>query len=144
MKAQFNLAIMYYYGRGTNQDYSKALEWYKKSSVQRFSPAELNLGLMYIGYKQYKKGFEFVYRASLQDLPSAQYNLAILLQDGLGIKADNNKAYVWMSISAFNGYEPAMKMKEEFKQGLSEIEIKQDHVKIHNWQKLLNRPRDLL
>ena len=46
-KAQFNLGLMYYNGRGVRQDYTKAVQWYRKAAEQGDAKAQSNLGVMY-------------------------------------------------------------------------------------------------
>lgn len=45
--AQFELGLLYGLGLGVQQDYSRALEWYKVSAQQNCPPAQCNLGYMY-------------------------------------------------------------------------------------------------
>ena len=45
--AQFNLGLMYYKGRGTAQDYTKAVNWWRRAAEQDFAEALNNLGMMY-------------------------------------------------------------------------------------------------
>ena len=44
---QFNLGLMYYKGRGTAQDYTKAVNWWRRAAEQDFAEALNNLGMMY-------------------------------------------------------------------------------------------------
>src|SRR4030065_319877 len=46
-KAQHNLGVMYDYGRGVPQDYTKALKWYRSAAEHGIPEAQHNLGLMY-------------------------------------------------------------------------------------------------
>src|SRR5207245_11134921 len=46
-KAQFDLAGMYYKGRGLPQDYAEAARWYRKAADQGYAKAQRNLGDMY-------------------------------------------------------------------------------------------------
>jgi TPR repeat protein len=46
MNAQYNLAVLYYEGGVTGQDYGKALEWYRRAADQGNAMAQHNLGLM--------------------------------------------------------------------------------------------------
>ena len=46
-KAQYNLGIMYYHGRGMDVNYKKAFEWYEKAAEQGHAPSQFNLGVMY-------------------------------------------------------------------------------------------------
>ena len=45
--AQFNLGLMYDSGRGVRQDYTKAVQWYRKAAEQGQAEAQYNLGVMY-------------------------------------------------------------------------------------------------
>jgi len=44
---QFNLGLMYYKGRVTAQDYTKAVKWWRRAAEQGFAEALNNLGMMY-------------------------------------------------------------------------------------------------
>ena len=44
---QFNLGLMYYKGRGTAQDYTKAVNWWRRAAEQDFAEALNNLGMVY-------------------------------------------------------------------------------------------------
>jgi TPR repeat protein len=46
-KAQNNLALMYLYGKGVNQNYPEAMKWYRKAADQGFAAAQNALGTMY-------------------------------------------------------------------------------------------------
>ena len=46
-RAQSNLGVMYYEGRGVPQDYQEALKWYRKAAEQGDEGAQSQLGLMY-------------------------------------------------------------------------------------------------
>ncbi len=45
--AQFNLGLMYDSGRGVRQDYTKAVQWYRKAAEQGNVEAQHNLGAVY-------------------------------------------------------------------------------------------------
>lgn len=46
-KAQYNLGLLYYNGRGVNQDYAQARHWYLKAAQQGQAFAQNNLGKLY-------------------------------------------------------------------------------------------------
>jgi TIR domain/Sel1 repeat/SPOR domain len=41
------LGDRYFYGRGVEQDYAKAMEWYRKAADQSYAPAQLMIGAFY-------------------------------------------------------------------------------------------------
>ena len=45
--SQFNLATLYLEGKGVNQDYHKAFEWYQRAAAQKDAGALFNLAKMY-------------------------------------------------------------------------------------------------
>ncbi|MCH7937956.1 MAG: sel1 repeat family protein [Proteobacteria bacterium] len=45
--AQFKLGLMYYKGRGTARDYTKAVHWWRRAAEQGFTEALNNLGMSY-------------------------------------------------------------------------------------------------
>ena len=53
-KAQFNLGVMYFEGRGVQQDDTEAVAWYRKAAEQGDNSAQFNLGWMYY----YGRGIE--------------------------------------------------------------------------------------
>ena len=46
--AQYNLGVMYSYGRGVPQDYGEAVKWLRLAAEQGLDVAQLNLGAMYL------------------------------------------------------------------------------------------------
>jgi TPR repeat protein len=50
-KAQNNLGNCYYRGNGVAEDYSKAVEWYRKAADQGYAAAQNNLGNCYYNGK---------------------------------------------------------------------------------------------
>jgi len=45
--AQYNLGMMYDYGKGVTQDYKEAVKWYLLAAEQGSASAQYNLGVMY-------------------------------------------------------------------------------------------------
>ncbi len=44
---QISLGWMYEKGQGVEQDYTKAVSWYRKAAEQGYAEAQFNLGLIY-------------------------------------------------------------------------------------------------
>ena len=95
-KAQYNLGIMYYHGRGVDVNYKKAFEWCEKAAEQGYADAQHNLGVMYhYGHdmeKNYKKAFEWYEKAAEQGYAQAQYFLGELYHHGLGVDQNDSMA----------------------------------------------------
>ncbi|HEM9355462.1 TPA: sel1 repeat family protein, partial [Streptococcus agalactiae] len=43
----YNLGVRYDNGRGVRQDYTQAVQWYRKAAEQGLADAQYNLGMMY-------------------------------------------------------------------------------------------------
>ena len=61
-RAERDLGYMYEYGKGIEQDYEKAVQWYTKAAEKGYETAECNLGNMY----EYGKGIEQDYEKAVQ------------------------------------------------------------------------------
>jgi len=106
-KAQFNLASMYYYGKGLPQDYAQAAGWYRKSAEQGDALAEFSLGLMYYngtGLPQdYNEAASWYRKAGEQGETKSQVSLASMYFYGKGVPQDFNKAVCWTRKAAEQG-----------------------------------------
>ena len=93
-EARMMLGTYYFYGRGVEKDYTKALEYFTKSSETKYS--QYYLGLMYEnGYgveKNYTEAAIWYEKSAKQGYASAQNNLGYLYQYGRGVPEDKTKA----------------------------------------------------
>ena len=68
-RAMLNVGVMYYEGRGVEQDYAKALHWYQKAADRGSVTAMSNLGYCYYYGRSvpvdYEKAYELYARAAL-------------------------------------------------------------------------------
>jgi|SRR5579872_5172051 len=60
--AQFNLALLFYDGRGIPQDFERAAKWFEKSADQGYVSAERNLGELYFAGKGVKRDYVQSYK----------------------------------------------------------------------------------
>ncbi len=60
--AQFNLALLYYDGKGVPQDYTEAANWFRRAAEQDYEKAEHNLGAMYGSGKGVKRDYVQAYK----------------------------------------------------------------------------------
>ncbi len=105
--AQTNLGFMYAKGRGVEQDYTKAVSWYRKAAQQGDALAQANLGLMYVqgqGVEQDDEEAVSWYRkAAEQGDALAQTNLGLMYAQGRGVEQDYTKAVSWYKEAAEQG-----------------------------------------
>jgi ankyrin repeat protein len=106
-QAQYNLAMIYYYGKDVNQDLGQAKMWYEKAAAQGHVYAQYSLAVLYakgMGIKQDLKQAKLWYeKAAAQGDMSSQYNLGRMYADGRGVKQDLALAKLWFEKAASQG-----------------------------------------
>ena len=102
--AQYNLGLMYDYGKGVPQDYKEAVKWYRFAAVQGETQAQYNLGWMFsngLGSLQdYKEAVKWYRFAAVQGDNQAQNNLALMYYEGKGVKQSKVMAHMYFNIAA--------------------------------------------
>jgi len=125
--SQYNLAVMLYTGKGVAKDKAEAIYWFVKAAENGDQSAQYNLGVLYttdkelptqypkmedgdiyfeIGGKRSsnsEKAFKWYKMAAEQGHESAQLNLGVIYNQGLGVEQDFKQAAIW--------YEKAAKKK---------------------------------
>jgi len=109
--AQFNLGIMYDFGRGVVKDEAEAVKWYRKAADQGHAKAQYNLGIMYAEGqgvpKDEAEAVKWYRKAADQGVAEAQYNLGVMYASGLGVVKDEGEAVKWWRKAADQGDAPA-------------------------------------
>lgn len=104
---QYRVGKTYALGYGTEQDYSKAFEWFEKSAVAGNKFARYSLGSLYFygnGVTQnYGKAFEYFKLSADQDNAYACYEVAKMLCDGIGVEKNLEQAENYFK-NAYNGF----------------------------------------
>ena len=108
--AQFCLGVCYFYGLGTDEDHTTAVEWFTKASAQgndvamRHISAMHNLGMCYHeGWgcdPNETKAVECFTNASAQGHSSAMFNLGMYYHEGWGCVKNETIAFEWFEKSA--------------------------------------------
>ena len=111
--AMRNIGHMYRRGLGVEQDYQKAMTWYKRAATLGFDRAQANVAGMYLageGVEQdYAQAANWFAQAAQQGHVISQYNLALLLENGLGVKKNERMALGWFAIAAQAGHPQSAK-----------------------------------
>ncbi len=101
----------YYTGNGVPQDYTKAVEWYKKAAEAGNLTAQFNLAKCYSDGKgierSYDKAAEWYTKAAEAGYADAQANLGLLYEKGRGVNQDNAQAVSWYTKAAEQGVKEA-------------------------------------
>jgi TPR repeat protein len=105
--AQLRIGTFYCRGIGpTSIDYSRALEWWKKSSQHDDSGGEAdnNIGIIFSNGdgvpKDDTEAFKWYLRGAERGYAKAQHNLALCYEKGEGVIRNNQLAFEWMLRSA--------------------------------------------
>ena len=109
--AQYNMAVMYFTGRGVEQDYAQAFRWTEMAAMQGHLNAQFNLGALYYtgtGTEvDLEKSLQWYSRAAESQHGEAQYNLATMYELGEGTPIDLVRAHFWASASQYNEFDDA-------------------------------------
>lgn len=109
-RAQFNLALMYFWGVGTEKDERLFFKWCRRAADQGLPEALCELGIAYyqsIGTsRNVKRSAQCMERAAELGNAKAQALMGYYCVFGatFGIKADFNAAIKWMTLAANQGY----------------------------------------
>ncbi|MBL4906876.1 MAG: sel1 repeat family protein [Sneathiella sp.] len=110
--AMRNIGHLYRRGLGVEQNFKKALSWYKQAAEMGFDRAQANLATMYLkgeGVDQnYKKASEWFSRAARNGHTIAQYNLGLMYEHGKGVSKSTIKALGWYNLAAKAGHKLAL------------------------------------
>ncbi len=106
-EAQCDLGNCYRYGTGTEQDYSKAIQWYSKAAVQGHPRAQFNMGVCYDGglgvNRDAKTAAAWYYASARQGFMHAQFNLGGCYFTGKGVQQSYSEALKWFRLAAEQG-----------------------------------------
>tara|TARA_R110000868_G_scaffold4155_55_gene25729 strand:+ start:18343 stop:19560 length:1218 start_codon:yes stop_codon:yes gene_type:complete len=109
--AQFNLAILYLTGRGTDRDIGKSVEWHLKAAAQGLPAASNGLGVFYyqgIGVKQdYPQALKWFRRAAARGFADSEFNIGVMYFNSQGVRRDDFEVVKWVSLAAARKFAPA-------------------------------------
>ena len=111
----FIIGVYYEEGRGIEQNYQVAVEWFKKSAEKEYASAQSHLAECYYRGKGVEKNYEKAveYFKKVPDDEYAQYVLGWCYEHGQGVNVDLNEAIKWYKKAAGNGETNAQKQLNE-------------------------------
>jgi len=105
--AEYQIAYMYYEGRGVRQDYVEASRWYRKAAEQGYAKAQFGLGDLYFQGKgvpqDYAEAARWNQRAADQGYARAQAGLGYMHLNGVGVLQNYAEDIRWYSKAADQG-----------------------------------------
>ncbi len=125
--AQFNLGLMYNFGRGIPQDDAEAMRWYRTAAEQGLADAQFRLGYMYALGNNYvlfsadlfndeealqsagrdvpqddAEAVKWYRNAAEQGYAPAQHGLGVMYDTGRGVPQDDVQAHLWLNLAAIH------------------------------------------
>ena len=111
----YRMGNLYYYGRGVQQDYKVAMDWYLKGAGRYSEASETMIGTMYWeghGVEQnYSKAVEW-YQKNEKYSQDSQFYLGRAYEEGKGVLKDLEKAKSYYRMAAGKGQVEAKKALE--------------------------------
>jgi TPR repeat protein len=109
--AQYELAGLYYQGKGVPQDYKAAAVWYRKAADQGNPKAQYGVGYMYEQGKglpqDHAQALQWYRKSADQGYAIAQYDIGYSYYEGKGVPLDYSEAARWFRKGADQGYAKA-------------------------------------
>ncbi|MHC4956274.1 MAG: tetratricopeptide repeat protein [Planctomycetota bacterium] len=102
-----SLATMYETGTGVPVDQEKAVALLRTAAGHGLVDAQRRLGHRYLAAKDYPQAYGWFQQAADRNDPESQFQLGIIVRDGLGDKANPHAAIDWFERAAAQGHTPA-------------------------------------
>ena len=135
--SQYELGLLFEYGRGVEQDDSTAVLWYGKSADQNYASAQYRLAVLIDngwGHPVDKeKAFGLYESAAERGHELAQYDTAIMYFKGSGVLRDRVQAYKWLKIAELSGSSLMQKHLRRVAKEMSADEIKKAEYFAKHW-----------
>ena len=116
--AQYALGVLYYDGKGVNQDIQQAAKWITMAAEKGVTKAQLFLGNLCFdgeGMKQdYEEAAKWYLLAAKKGNVDAQFNMGLIYEYGLGVEIVCDRAEEWYNKAANQGDEEAQEILEYF------------------------------
>lgn len=129
MMAQFNLAILYFSGRGVDQDFQQAFRWTMAAADQGHVQAQFNVGALYYEGqgvdRDRRQALEWYLRAGNAENAPAQHNAAEMYYFGNGVDQDLVRAHAWASRAVENGLESSVDLLDDIEDDMSDAQLRE-------------------
>ncbi len=136
--AQFNLANLYYFGRGVDQDLEQAFRWTEAAAQQGHLGAQANLGSLLLDgsgtAKDIEKGMQWIGAAGRGGHVPSTITMAKMYYDGRPIDRDYILAHAWASMAKMYEHEEAPELLSKIERRLSSAEMSQARRLYARWQ----------
>lgn len=137
--AQYTLARLYFAGDGVTQSDATGTEWLQEAAKRDHPAAQMALARIYLdgaagALRDVDRAARWLDRSAHLGNAEAQYELATLHRDGVSVKRDPMRAYVWYALSARGGYTPAVAVESDVGASLSREQMAIAKELLGRWQ----------
>jgi len=136
--AQYNLAILYFTGRGVEQDFSAAYHWTRAAAEQGHLQAQYNLGSLLMDGagvdEDVPAAVDWFSRAGKAGHADAAFVLANLFNDGERVDRDRVQAHAWASQAHYNEHQQGQELQQQIAQQLDSGELGEARRLYARWQ----------
>lgn len=144
--AEHLLGLMYYMGRGVQQDYKKALTWHRKAAVKGKADAQYVVGAMYYTgnavIQDHKQAVVWFRKAAEQGHPDAQQVLGLMYRYHIGgMPQDNVLAYMLWNLAAAGGSSNAAEQRAAIVKKMTQEQIEEGQAMSAAWKVNTPLPR---
>ncbi len=145
MDAVYNLGMMHESGRGTAKNTAKALEFYQTSAKAGVDLAQLKLGYLYANgllglNKDERKAAALFTKVAQRELSLvAFYNLGLMYSQGLGVRKNEELAYICYKVLAQTGEGKAQASADAIGKNLTKVQLAraQDYLQSDKYKRYL-------
>ena len=136
--AQYNLAILYYTGRGVDRDLALSYRWTRAAAEQGHAAAQANLGSLYLAGEGVAQdvagGIEWLKRAARGGESAAAFSLATFYHDGDLVPQDRVQAHAWAAWAEHRGHPDAAALRQRMEARLSPAQLSTARRLFARWQ----------
>ena len=142
-RAQYDLGLVYEYGRGVGRDDAEAVKWYRKAATQEIAVAQYRLAVLQEnGWGTEENDTEAVkwYRAAaVQGHALAQHDLAFMYMAGTGVQQSHVHAYMWLRIAVAQGNGFITKHLHHVRKKMTDVEVLEAEKLAQAWLSAVQR-----
>lgn len=137
--AQYRLANFLEKGHGVDVDVERAALWYQRAAEQGNALAMHNLGVLHAsgalgGQPDMQQALGWFEKAGDLGVKDSQVNLGIIYAQGMGVEADLEQSYKWLSIAARGGDTDAGSKRDAVAKGMRPEQVERARAVAEAWK----------
>ena len=136
--AQYNLAILYFFGQGVEKDIDQAFKWTEAAANQGHVAAQFNLGSLYYTGDgtsvDRDKAVELYESAANAGHGEAAFVLATMYDEADHVDGDPVQAHAWANLAISNDHGEASELIDSLEQEMTEQQLGEARRIFARWQ----------